>query len=250
MHLRDFVFLALNTESDILSDENVRKAIRCAINKEEIVTQVYNSTYSKANFPLLLSNYLVEDKNENYFDIGKMEDYLGEADWNFRRKQWQKTENYKTKKLELSLVVRKNSNRTQVAEYIRENLENQGIVIDVLEVSDSDYSEYIEKKNYDMILAEMTNPISPDLKTYYGNGNLANFDSDEAKKIINEINSITDQEELKSRYKKLYEIYDKEVPYIGIARNKIYMITNSYLNGEFDARWYNLFFKFKDWYKN
>lgn len=247
---RDFVFLALNTESDILSDENVRKAIRCAINKEEIVTQVYNSTYSKANFPLLLSNYLVEDKNENYFDIGKMEDYLGEADWNFRRKQWQKTENYKTKKLELSLVVRKNSNRTQVAEYIRENLENQGIVIDVLEVSDSDYSEYIEKKNYDMILAEMTNPISPDLKTYYGNGNLANFDSDEAKKIINEINSITDQEELKSRYKKLYEIYDEEVPYIGIARNKIYMITNSYLNGEFDARWYNLFFKFKDWYKN
>ena len=179
-----------------------------------------------------------------------MEDYLGEADWNFRRKQWQKTENYKTKKLELSLVVRKNSNRTQVAEYIRENLEEQGIVIDVLEVSDSDYSEYIEKKNYDMILAEMTNPISPDLKTYYGNGNLANFDSDEAKKIINEINSITDQEELKSRYKKLYEIYNEEVPYIGIARNKIYMITNSYLNGEFDARWYNLFFKFKDWYKN
>ena len=66
---RDFVFLALNTESDILSDKNVRKAIRCAINKEEIVTQVYNNTYSKANFPLLLSNYLVEDKNENYFNI-------------------------------------------------------------------------------------------------------------------------------------------------------------------------------------
>ena len=247
---RDFVFLALNTESDILSDENVRKAIRCAINKEEIVTQVYNSTYSKANFPLLLSNYLVEDKNENYFDIGKMEDYLDEAEWNFRRKQWQKTENYKTKKLELSLVVRKNSNRTQVAEYIRKNLEEQGILIDVLEVSDSEYSEYIENKKYDMILAEMTNPISPDLKTYYGDGNLASFNNDEAKKIINELNSITDQEELKSRYKKLYEIYNEEVPYIGIARNKIYVITNSYLNGEFDARWYNLFFKFKDWYKN
>ena len=179
-----------------------------------------------------------------------MEDYLEDSDWNFRRKQWQKTENYKTKKLELSLVVRKNSNRTQVAEYIRKNLEDQGIIIDVIEASDEDYSKYIDNKNYDMILAEMTNSISPDLKTYYGNGNLANFNSDEAKKIINEINSITDQEELKSRYKKLYEIYDDEVPYIGIARNKIYVITNSYLNGEFDARWYNLFFKFKDWYKN
>ena len=62
-----------------------------------------------------------------------MEDYLEDSDWNFRRKQWQKTENYKTKKLELSLVVRKNSNRTQVAEYIRKNLEDQGIIIDVIE---------------------------------------------------------------------------------------------------------------------
>ena len=25
---------------------------------------------------------------------------------------------------------------------------------------------------------------------------------------------------------------------------------NSYLNGEIESRWYNLFFKFKDWYKN
>ena len=50
--------------------------------------------------------------------------------------------------------------------------------------------------------------------------------------------------------KKLYNIYNDEIPYIGIGRNKIYVITSSYLNGEFDSRWYNLFFKFKDWYKN
>lgn len=247
---RDFSFLALNTNSEILSDVNVRKAIRHAINKDEIVAKAYSNSYFKSNFPLLTSNYLVDDKNENYFDLGKMEKCLKDSGWYFRRKQWQKTINYKTRNLELNLVVRKKSNRVKVAEYIKDKLEEQGIIINVNQVSDSDYAKLIDNKKYDMILSEITNPISPDLTTYFGNGNLANFDNDEAKKILNELNSITVTEELKARFKKLYNIYNDEVPYIGIGRNKIYVITSSYLNGEFDSRWYNLFFKFKDWYKN
>ena len=247
---RNFAFLALNTNSEILSDVNVRKAIRYAINKDEVTAKAYSGSYFKANFPLLTSSYLVEDKNENYFNLGKMEEKLKDAGWYFRKKQWKKTVNYKTKALELNLVVRKNTNREKVAEYIRDKLAEQGIIINVINVSDDDYQNYLNNKNYDMILSEMTNPISPDLTSYFGEGNLANFNNDEAKKILNELYSITDKEELKTRFKKLYDIYNSEVPYIGIGRNKIYVITNSYLNGEFESKWYNLFFKFKDWYKN
>ena len=247
---RDFSFIALNNNSEILSDVNVRKAIRYAINKDEVVAKAYGNSYFKANFPLLTTNYLVEDKNENYFDIGKMENSLKDSGWYFRKKQWQKTVNYKTKALELNLVVRKKSNRVNVANYMKDELAEQGIIINIIQASDNEYSEYINNKKYDLILSEITNPISPDLTSYFGNGNLANFDNDEAKKALNELNSITDKEELKKRYKKLYDIYNNEVPYIGIGRNKIYVITSSYLNGEIESRWYNLYFKFKDWYKN
>ena len=99
-----------------------------------------------------------------------------------------------------------------------------------------------------MILAEMTNAISPDLTSYFGSGNLANFENTEFKEILQALNSITNQEELKSKFQRLYEIYEQEVPFIGIGRNKIYVITSTYLNGEIDSKWYNLFFKFKDWY--
>ncbi len=247
---RDFSFLALNTNSDIFSDVDVRKAIKYAINKDEIVAKAYGSSYLKANFPLLTSSYFIEDKNENSFDLGKMENKLKDAGWYFSKKQWKKTVNYKTKALELNLVVRKKSNRTKVAEYLKDKLGEQGILINIISASDDEYQNYLNNKNYDMILCEMTNPISPDLTSYFGNGNLANFNNDEAKKIINELNSITDKEEQKSRFKKLYEIYNNEVPYVGIGRNKIFVINNSYLNGEIEPRWYNLFFKFKDWYKN
>ena len=247
---RDFSLIALNNKSEILSDVNVRKAIKYTINKDEIVAKAYSGSYLKANFPLLTSNYLVEDKNENYFDLGKMEKKLKDSGWYFSKKQWKKTVNYKTKALELNLVVRKKTNRVKVAEYLKEKFAEQGISINVIAVEDEEYQKYLNNKKYDMILCEMTNPISPDLTSYFGNGNLANFDNDEAKKILKEIESITEKEELKSRYKKLFEIYNNEVPYIGIGRNKIYVITNSYLNGEIDSKWYNLYFKFKDWYKN
>jgi len=247
---RDFSFIALNNNSDILSDVNVRKAIKYSINKDEIVAKPYSGSYLKANFPLLSSSYLIEDKNENHFDLGKMEKKLKDSGWYFSKKQWKKTVNYKTKALELNLVVRKKTNRVKVAEYLKEKLGEQGIIINIISVEDEEYQKYLDKKNYDLILCEMTNPISPDLTSYFGNGNLANFNNDEAKKILKEIENITDKEELKSRYKKLYEIYNNEVPFIGIGRNKIYVITNSYLNGQIDSRWYNLYFNFKDWYKN
>ena len=247
---RDFSFLALNTNSNILSDVNVRKAIKYSINKDEIVAKAYSGSYLKANFPLITSSYLVEDKNENYFNLGKMENKLKDAGWYFSKKQWKKTVNYKTEALELNLVVRKKTNRVKVADYIKEKLAEQGIIINIIQASDDEYQNYLDNKNYDMVLCEMTNPISPDLTSYFGNGNLANFNNDEAKRIINELDSITDKEELKSRFNKLYEIYNNEVPYVGIGRNKIFVITNSYLNGEIESRWFNLFFKFKDWYKN
>ena len=247
---RDFSFLALNNNSDILSDLNIRKAIKHAINKDEIAAKAYHKSYSRANFPLITNNYLIEDKNENSFDLGKMENDLKDSGWYLRKKQWQKTVNYKTKHLELDLVVRAQSNRIKVADYIKEKLGEQGIMINIIHADDKQYEKYIKNKNYDIILCEMTNPISPDLTSYFGDGNLANFNNEEAKKILNELYTITDKDELKIRFKKLYEIYNNEIPYVGIGRNKIYVITNSYLNGEIEARWYNLFFKFKDWYKN
>ena len=99
-----------------------------------------------------------------------------------------------------------------------------------------------------MILCEATTSISPSLNTYFGNGNLASFTNNETKEIMDNINNITEEDKLKENYQKLYNIYNEEVPYIGIARNKIAVITNTYLTGEIGAKWYNLFFGFKDWY--
>ena len=102
--------------------------------------------------------------------------------------------------------------------------------------------------NYDMMLCSINQPIAPDLGTYFGSGNLANFNNQEVSEIMSAINNITDENELKQKYQRLYEIYNDEVPYIGIARNKILALKNTRLEGEIKANWYNMFYNINEWY--
>lgn len=247
---RNYTFLALNTQSKILSDINVRKAIRSTINKDAIISKVYNNTYTKAEFPISSESFLVNYTNNNSLNISDIEVKLKDAGWNLNKGQWRKVIEYQTTKLELNMVVKKDTKRVEVAKYLKESLSNQGIGINIIEASESDYQKYLEERNYDMILCETTQAIAPDLTLYFGENNLANFSNNEAKEIMSYIDNITDENELKSKFQKLYEIYNEQVPYIGIARSKIYVITNSYLFAQIDAKWYNLFYNFKDWYRN
>ena len=57
-----------------------------------------------------------------------------------------------------------------------------------------------------MMLCSINQGLAPDLTTYFGNNNLANFSNSEANEIMSYINNITDENELKSKFQKLYEI--------------------------------------------
>ena len=65
---RNFVFLALNTQSKVLKNNNVRKAVRSAINKEEIASKIYNGNYEMARFPISENSYLLNYSNDNTFN--------------------------------------------------------------------------------------------------------------------------------------------------------------------------------------
>lgn len=247
---RNYVFLAFNTQSRFLSDVNVRKAIKYAINKSEIASKIYNKKYKIANFPILSKSYLVKGSNENSYKVDETRKKLESAGWNLKNGEWRKIINYKTTILEFNLVVNSDDKRVNLANYIKNILEEQGIFVNVIRVSSEEYENYLKNKNYDMILCETTSSISPDLTTYFGNDNVSNFSNNEVKEIMEYAHNITEENKLKEKYQKLYEIYNNEVPFLGIARNKIYVITNSYLTGEIKGEWYNLFFGIKEWYTN
>ena len=198
--------------------------------------------------PTIYTTNRGKHSNENSLNLDEMNNLIKNNGWNLKNGKWQKIVDYKTTKLEFNLVVNNDSNRTGVADFIKKSLEEQGFTINVIKASNSDYKKYLEKKNYDMILCEATQPIAPDLTTYFGSNNISNFSNNDVNEIMKYIDNISDENELKNKFKKLYEIYEDEVPFVGIARNKIYVITNSYMFGDIKSKWYNIFFGFKDWY--
>lgn len=248
---REHVFLALNTTSTFLSDLQVRKAVAQAIDKTSITSNVYSDKYYTSNFPLEYGSWLYSG---NYlgleYNVEQAKQNLTDGGWSYKNQYWQKTQNYKTSKISLNLVV-KSSDETKkaVAENIKSQLDIQGIKTTIIYASDSQYENYLQNKNYDMILCSVNLSISPSLTTFFGDDNLANYSSDEVTQIMNEVKNTTDEDILKEKYEKLEEIYNTQVPYISLCNSKYNIIYNSNLVGDVSANWYNLFYNIEGWYK-
>ena len=246
---REFLFLALNTKSKILSDVNIRKAIRSAIDKNRVISNSYGNICKTANFPLNTGSYLIEEQEENYYNLEEKNNLIMSSGWELRNGVFQKLINYRTNNLELNMVVRASEKtRCKAAEDIKNQLQEQGIIVNIIYAEDGDYNNYLNNVNYDMMLCSIEQSIAPDLTTYFGYNNLAGFENSEVNEIMGYIGNITDENELKAKYQRLYEIYNEEVPYVGIARKKIIAVKNTDLEGEIKANWYSMFYNINEWY--
>ena len=247
---REFIFLAMNTSSGIASDINIRKAIRDYINKDEVVSNSYGVMfYQKANFPLNTSSYLLDLGEENYYNLEEANGILSANGWALRNNEWKKTIDYKLTKLEANLVVKKSDyQRVHAAENIRNQLINQGITINIIYAEDWEYQNYLQNKNYDMIMCNMNLSIAPDLTTLFSDNNLAMYNNDEIKNKIHYLDNITNEDELKNDFKRIYELYNEDIPYIGICRNKTKILVSNRLVGDIKTNWYSMFHNIKEWY--
>ena len=100
-----------------------------------------------------------------------------------------------------------------------------------------------------MILCSINLSLSPDLTTFFGGNNLANYVNDEVTSIMNEVKNTTDEAVLVERYKRLAEIYKTEVPYLSLYNNKFITAYSTELVGEVNPTWYNIFNHIEEWYK-
>ena len=92
--------------------------------------------------------------------------------------------------------------------------------------------------------------LSPNLETYFGKGNYANFDNADLNNIINEVKNITRDDLLQEKYTRIREIFNEQLPYIGLY-SSYYSIDSSWsLRGNVTPSWYNIFMNINNWYKN
>ena len=248
---REHTFLALNTQNYFLSKQEVRKAISYSIDKENIVSNVFNNKCYTSSFPLDYGSWLSQGQDASAgYNLDQAKQLLVDNGWSYKYQYWQKTENYKTQKIVLNLLVRgSDSSKVAVAENIRTQLENQGIRINIIQATDEQYNQNIATKNYDIALCSMTLSPGPNLNTFFGDGNLANYSNEEVTNIMNEVKNTTDENIIKEKYQRLSEIYKTDIPYISLYNNKYIVAYNSELVGEISPNWFYQFYGIEGWYK-
>ena len=248
---REFDFLALNTKHTILSNIEVRDAISHAINRENIISSLYNGKYMVTDYPLDYGNWLKGESGDNSYNPDLAKQILEQNGWEFKNSKWQKTENYSTKILSFKIVVQaSNQTRVTVAEMIKTDLENIGIKVSIVKASDNQYQYYLQNKNYDSIITGTTSSLSPNLETYFGTSNYANFSNEELNNLMNEVKNISKEDLLIEKYTRIRQIFNEQKPYIGLY-SSYYSIASSWsLRGNITPNWYNIFIDINNWYKN
>ncbi len=247
---RELDFIAINSKDSILTNKEVRQAINYAIDKKKIVSSVYGNEYYISAFPIDYGNWLYTKESKSSYNQSKAKKTLEDAGWTYKYGRWQKTENYSTKTIRLKLVVdNSNKDRVKVAELIEEQLEDVGIQISLYKVSNENYKSYLESDDYDMIITGIYNGYSPDLSYFLGEENLGNYENEEITNILNELKNITDEKIIREKYNRIIEIYEDEMPYICLYRNKAKAIYSMNLIGEFNPTNYTAYYNLEKWYR-
>ncbi len=248
---REYDYIAFNCENVILENIEVRQAIQKIIDKEKIVATALKGSAYVSNSSLDYGSYLVNDLQltitKNTKEASKI---LEEAGWKHENGIWTKKINGKTKTLKFNLTVNKeNKQRAKVAKEIKEELEEFGIKITVVELTNNNYQKALENHQYEIALAGIYNGYSPDLSSFLDKNNLANYENDEVQAILNEVTNVTSEELQKEKYKKIIEICQREVPYIGLYRNKVIVAYGQSVKGDVTPNNYSVFYNFNEWYR-
>ena len=233
---RNFDFLSLNCNDEILSDVHVRRAISYGINKDSLISSVYHNTKTVSHTPLDYGSYLNSRENLCLFNQDHAREELIEGGWVESGSGWVKD----GRTLSLNMTVPNNDQwRIDAANNIRSQLLLIGINVKINLVSYDNYLNAVSNKNYQLVLTGVQDSVNPDLNYFFGPGNIANYNNENA---INNISYI-------DKYQEIITQANKDVPYIGLYRDKGTLILNANVGGEFQCTSFNIYNNFERWYR-
>lgn len=246
---REFDFLAINHTNKALAQKEVRQAIRYAIDQENLLSSVLNNKGYRASFPLDYGSFLYPEESLNVeYSIEKAKQTLVNGGWIYQSNRWQKVIDGKNVRLDFELVVWKdNGERLKAAEIIKEQLESIGIKITLKKVNNDQYNQYLQNRNFELMVSGIYNSNSPDLNYFLGEGNIGNYQNSEIKTLLTEVQNITNRDLLKEKYSRIIEICKEDVPFIGLYRNQNKLICGTNLVGNITPNNYSYFYHMNEW---
>ncbi len=235
-----------NTKKSVLDDANIRKAILYSINRENIVNAIYDDNASIKDIPI---------KSNSKYASGHLDYNIELAEELFSNAGCTKKNNllYKNnKKISFTLLVMKDDeDKVLVAEKIKNDLKDVGITITIKKVGKEQFEEAIKSDNFDLAYCALN--LSREYKLQEllvsdSANNFANYNNADVDDIILKLES-TEQDEYDRNMGALKDLYNKQIPYIGLFYEMDIILTNKSVKGEYKSNSYNPYQNIINFYK-
>lgn len=212
-----YTYLALDDKNVLLSDVELRKAIRKIVATSKITTDLLPKKAVLCQSPVHPSAAYATDKEnketESVKEMLKNNGYILAED-GYRYKSTDSGE----KILSFSLLINgDNATKVIIGDYIASALENAGMKIKLVKATDETYVSYAQSGKYDMVLCETEILENYDLTFMIGTGgalNIGGYSSEITDDLLAEAkNAVTDEERVKYM-KKLQKQFEIDLPHI------------------------------------
>ena len=221
-------YLAMNMDRKPFDNLKIRRAINHAINKHEIIKQLYQGMGIPAKNPIPPTMWSYDDSIEEYtYNPDKAKQLLKEAGY---------PEGFETTLWALPVPRPYIPAGRLLAAIIQSDLRRIGIIGKIVTY---DWGTYLEKTKYgehDMAMLGWSADIGdPDNFFYYllskeaaqkPAGNISFYRSDEMQEILVQAQSATNQAERIELYKKAQRIFHRDIPWVPLAHAKQIVIIN------------------------
>lgn len=224
-----YLYLGFNTKDPKFADKRVRRAFAHLVNREDIITSLYQDLAIPTNGPINpKKSYYASDLPLIDFDPAKAKALLEEAGWKDTDGNGIIDKMINGKKVEMKVVYKFNQGnpiRKNIGLLLQEEAKRVGIEVTPMPREWTVYLEDTKRRDFDiMSLAWVQGPSLDDLKQIWhtssdspDGSNRVGFGNETSDKIIDEIRVTLDEKRRDSLYHKIQEIIYDEQPYVFIC---------------------------------
>lgn len=244
--LNHLVFVGVNPESEVLSDERVRQAILLSIDSNAILTQAYGSQGVIASAPVnprLTDNMSYDFSAQELYNVDAAKELLEQAGYQISDTSVRK--NRKGQMLSVRILVNKNNSaRYSTAYLISGMLESVGFAAEIEKVSYDEYLERIETGDFDLYIGETSQLLDSSLDVFL---------TGSASYAIGEDSKLTFAAAAKKFFKSqkgeqaFFDAVFEQVPMIPLLYRNGLMIYSKSIENKVITAPHDMFYNIADW---
>lgn len=213
-----------------LDDVRVRTALGKAINKQQIISEVYGGKAAEAYGPILPGHLgfheQISGADMNIYDPGKARELLDASGWalpsdnKFRKDKQGRT-------ISLSLATNNFSPNVRVADLLKKMWEDIGVevVLHIETITDLE-EKFIRPRNFELLLFSENVGADPDPFPFWHSSqlrdpglNLSNFSNKDTDKLLADARTNIPSTDRATKYKRFQELFVGDVPALFLNRN-------------------------------